>query len=875
MSAAAGTDLRSDFVNKWGFPVDNSSFDQVYPQLQRLVAQHEPLEGNPKISVSPKSLNFGSLKTGSTSNPKTITIRNTGKGNLKIYSIIIEGTNASEFNQSNDCSTIFPGDSCSINVIFSPTVPFIKKSATIIISSNYAKKPTVNVKLSGQAAPPKISVSPKSLNFGTVQVGNTSPSKIITVKNTGISDLEINNNISISGANADEFSQTSDCTTVSPSGSCTVNVTFTPTTQAGTKSAIISISSNYPKKPTVNVKIKGKAVGSPRCTYTYSEWGPCQPNNTQTRTVISSSPAGCAGTPVLSQSCIPTLISIAVTPANPSISVGASQQFTATGTYSDSTTHDITTQVTWSSSNTSVATINSGGLATGLSAGSTIITASLGGISGNSTLTTICTYSISATSASFESSGGSGSVNITTPNACSWAATSNASWITITSGSSGSGNGTVAYTVDANTNTNQRDGTVTIAGHTFNMTQAGTLLPKTLVSISVTPVNLYIAVGATQQFTAVGTYSDGSTNNITSQVIWSSYNASSSDMPIATVDSNGITTGLTWGISNITATLGSISGHVTLMVGIENAFKGSLIGSWSGTCGNIDVSGGFSITIDSSGNVTGSYDGSASGSIMGIVSVLGIYSAAGGAGSFSWLGILSVSNNALSGSGTWNGSLSGVTCTGTWSGQIGDALFDGSFNNLMTYPEPVSITYSTKDNITLTVNAFPGQVVILSDRNTSSETMTNLINSNGGTVVAQIPNAGLYLAIIDPNILNSFLSAMYQSSMVIDAFPNGITVARHYKKGIGSNSDRAAANSNSLIQTIDLPVDIGCGTTTHEDAGAGMAGQGGISVNINDVANRDAQGNVILYYDDDCPNGPTCRCPQCLPQPRTNWWERP
>ncbi len=42
---------------------------------------------------------------------------------------------------------------------------------------------------------------------------------------------------------------------------------------------------------------------TPSCTYTYSDWSACQPDNTQTRTVISSSPAGCVGTPVLSQSC--------------------------------------------------------------------------------------------------------------------------------------------------------------------------------------------------------------------------------------------------------------------------------------------------------------------------------------------------------------------------------------------------------------------------------------------------------------------------------------------------------------------------------------------------------------------------------------------
>ena len=61
----------------------------------------------------------------------------------------------------------------------------------------------------------------------------------------------------------------------------------------------------------------------------------------------------------------PTLTSIAVTPANASIAVGATQQYTATGTYSDSSTQNITSSVTWSSSTPATATINATGLAIG------------------------------------------------------------------------------------------------------------------------------------------------------------------------------------------------------------------------------------------------------------------------------------------------------------------------------------------------------------------------------------------------------------------------------------------------------------------------------------------------------------------------------
>jgi len=82
-----------------------------------------------------------------------------------------------------------------------------------------------------------------------------------------------------------------------------------------------------------------------------------------------------------------TLVSITVTPSNPSITVGTTQQFTATGTYSDSSTQNITASVTWSSSYTSKATINNAGLATAVAVGSTTITATSGGISGSTMLT--------------------------------------------------------------------------------------------------------------------------------------------------------------------------------------------------------------------------------------------------------------------------------------------------------------------------------------------------------------------------------------------------------------------------------------------------------------------------------------------------------
>jgi len=82
-----------------------------------------------------------------------------------------------------------------------------------------------------------------------------------------------------------------------------------------------------------------------------------------------------------------------------------------------------------------------------------------------------CAYSLSATSASFTATGGTGSVAMTAN--CAWNAASDSAWVTITSGASGSGNGTINYTVSANTSAQARTATITAGGQTLIIQQAG------------------------------------------------------------------------------------------------------------------------------------------------------------------------------------------------------------------------------------------------------------------------------------------------------------------------------------------------------------------------------------------------------------------
>ncbi len=93
----------------------------------------------------------------------------------------------------------------------------------------------------------------------------------------------------------------------------------------------------------------------------------------------------------------PTLVSIAITSSFPSLALGSGEQFTAIGTYSDSSTQNITSSVTWSSSNTNIATIGTSGIATGVAKGSVMITAISGAVGGSATLIVTSGYTISGT----------------------------------------------------------------------------------------------------------------------------------------------------------------------------------------------------------------------------------------------------------------------------------------------------------------------------------------------------------------------------------------------------------------------------------------------------------------------------------------------
>ena len=85
-----------------------------------------------------------------------------------------------------------------------------------------------------------------------------------------------------------------------------------------------------------------------------------------------------------------------------------------------------------------------------------------------------CSYGVSPTTAALTSGAGSSTTAVTAQGGCTWAATSNAAWLTISGGASGNGDGTVTFNAAANPSSTLRTGTLTVAGQTVTVTQDGT-----------------------------------------------------------------------------------------------------------------------------------------------------------------------------------------------------------------------------------------------------------------------------------------------------------------------------------------------------------------------------------------------------------------
>lgn len=259
------------------------------------------------------------------------------------------------------------------------------------------------------------------------------------------------------------------------------------------------------------------------------------------------------------------LNAISLSPSTPSILSLTDLQFRATGTYSDATSVDITNLVTWSSSLSTVASISNTtgteGLASALINGATSVSANLDGISVSTTL--------------LVTGGNLTAINVLPANSSRVILSPVLPVQMIAEGTFSNGtrdisskvtwasSNTLVATVDSQgvvsplrPGTTQIEAKVslngsTISGTTSLATTAVVYILNTLVVSPVTSDNPTITPDTSLGFTVVGSFNNGSTQDLTSAVTWTSSTAA------ATIDTTppnlGVATGVSAGTTTISA----------------------------------------------------------------------------------------------------------------------------------------------------------------------------------------------------------------------------------------------------------------------------------------------------------------------------------
>jgi hypothetical protein len=194
--------------------------------------------GGPAVSLSASALNFKKVGIGLTSPPQTVTLTNVGSATLNISSITASG----DFSISNNTcgATVAAGANCAVSVTFTPTKKGARKG-TLSFNDNAPGSPqTVALSGTGQS----VVVSPTSLNFGTVAVGNTSSEQIVTVTNLNSITVTFTGIVLAGTAAGDYLISSNTCgATIAGGASCSVGVEFKPIT-TGKRAAKLNVKNN-------------------------------------------------------------------------------------------------------------------------------------------------------------------------------------------------------------------------------------------------------------------------------------------------------------------------------------------------------------------------------------------------------------------------------------------------------------------------------------------------------------------------------------------------------------------------------------------------------------------------------------------------------
>jgi hypothetical protein len=209
----------------------------------------------PIVGFAPASpIDFPDVVTGTSSAPISITVTNSGGAPLNIQSVTVMGTNLTDFGiASNTClsAAIAVNSTCTVGVTFTPSGTGARQ-ANLQFTDDASSSPQILVLTGNGLAPatPGVTVAPSSpIILPTTTQGATSAPVVVTVTNSGNAALNVSG-VTLTGANANDFALAQNtCTgTIAASATCTVGITFTPST-TGVRQANLQIVDNAPASP--------------------------------------------------------------------------------------------------------------------------------------------------------------------------------------------------------------------------------------------------------------------------------------------------------------------------------------------------------------------------------------------------------------------------------------------------------------------------------------------------------------------------------------------------------------------------------------------------------------------------------------------------
>ncbi len=516
-----------------------------------------------------------------------------------------------------------------------------------------------------------------------------------------------------------------------------------------------------------------------------------------------------------------TLSSIAVAPGSASVPKGRTQAFTATGTFADGSTADLTPIVTWSSSDASVASIDPDGVATGLGVGSAGITAAKGGVVSPASTLTVTTPVVTAITVSPSSDT---IAKGRTRQLVATATYSDGSTGDVTSTATWSSSDTNVAAVSAGLATGTGVGTASISASQDGVTSNPATLTVTapvLDAVTVSPAAASVPKGRTQAFVATGTWSDGTTQNVTTSAAWSS-----SETNVATVDAAGLATAVAVGTTSITAQYQGVTSNAAVLT-----VDPPVIVSISVTPGTVSLPKGRTQQLIAIATFS---DGT---------------------------------TQDISSSATWSSTTSAVTVSATGlatAANVGTADVTATRDGVTSNPSAFTVTPAVLDTVTVA----PGSVThpkgrtqqftataTWSDGSTQNVTASATWTSSNTSAVV-IDAAGLATA---SNVGTSNISATYSgvasnpatftvTAPVIDAitvtpvnpqlpagFNQQMAATATWSDGAVTDITTTATwmSSNSSVATIDatgLATAVAAGTTTIQASQGGVFGQTTLTV---------------------------------------------